>query len=158
MHVSIYKLSHKFSFKYLCMFLVICLMVSTIVLFSSKPAHDSIQYDVYIITGQSNSLGTTGLETDYAPGTDMADANMASFEANNSGHMWGHLRDTVNVGLAAIVAQGNTFNVKGLIYVQGESNSASKANIVDSRLSTIITNVHTTLLSQELTIRLWITF
>jgi hypothetical protein len=30
--------------------------------------------DVYILTGQSNSLGTTRYETDYAPGTHPADS------------------------------------------------------------------------------------
>jgi hypothetical protein len=41
--------------------------------------------DVYILTGQSNSLGTTAGETNYTPGTHPADAIIRFFWANVSG-------------------------------------------------------------------------
>jgi hypothetical protein len=41
--------------------------------------------DVYILTGQSNSLGTTALETDYTPGTNPANSVTKLFWANVTG-------------------------------------------------------------------------
>jgi hypothetical protein len=176
-------------------------------------------WDVYILTGQSNSLGTTNLENPSGPGSHPADTETAffwsnvnssntgyppllygdsnglittlqvqqgdagvnpsfwgpemgmarklwdagqrdvlvikasrggggntywdqeAFESNpNSGHMWGHLRDTVDAGLAAI-SVGDLFEVKGFIYLQGESNTAAEAAIADVRLGELIENL-----------------
>jgi hypothetical protein len=189
------------------------------------PSAQAVDFDVYILTGQSNSLGTTSLETPFDPGTDPADTtteffwsnvnasntvyppvlygdsggaittlqmqqggganpnfwgpefgmartmfgagltdvlvikasrggggngfwDKATFDANNNnGHMWGHLRDTVDSGMAAI-GGGDTFEVKGFMYLQGESNSAAEAAIADTRLNDLINNlqshIHTT--------------
>ena len=41
--------------------------------------------DVYILTGQSNSLGTTASETNYTPGTHPADSRVRFWWANVSG-------------------------------------------------------------------------
>jgi len=186
---------------------------------SALPAA-GVEFDVYILTGQSNSLGTTNLETPFDPGTDSADEHTeffwsnvnasntiyppalygdsegvmtslqmqqgdgganpnfwgpefgmardmfdaglndvliikasrggggngfwdkATFDANpDDGHMWGHLRDTIDAGLAAVINQGNTFEVKGLMYLQGESNNAEEAAIADTRLNDLINNL-----------------
>ena len=187
------------------------------------------ELDVYILTGQSNSLGTTNLEGDtpatYGPGEHPFDATTefwwsnvdaansgyppqlygdsngmstplqmqqggtgnpafwgpefglgrslfanAQFEGNSaqrvlvikasrggggntlwdqaafdaspsSGHMWGHLRDTVDAALDSVDATGTSFTVKGLFYLQGESNNASEANLAADRLATLIDNL-----------------
>lgn len=172
-------------------------------------------FNVYILTGQSNSLGTTNLETPFDPGTDPTDvqtdffwSNVSSsntvyppvvqgdsggaistlqvqegpfwgpefgmartmFDAgqndvliikasrggggngfwdktafdgnNNSGHMWGHLRDSVDAGLG-VIGGGDTFEVKGLMYLQGESNNSAEAASADTRLSDLINNLKT---------------
>jgi hypothetical protein len=45
----------------------------------------AVEYDVYILTGQSNSLGTTGSgDTLVAPGADAADDETAFFWSNVS--------------------------------------------------------------------------
>jgi len=173
--------------------------------------------DVYVLTGQSNSLGTTFNEgstaAQYGPGTNPADANArffwsnvsgsgyppalygdssgalttlqmqqglgvdpafwgpefgfartmsaagaanvmvikasrggggntlwdkAAFEANqNSGHMWGHLRDTVDAALTTAQNAGYQVKVRGLLYLQGESNGAAEASLADQRLSSL---------------------
>lgn len=172
--------------------------------------------DVYILTGQSNALGTTaleGVETD--PGTDPADAFTSFFWANvaggtgsnityppatssdsggvistlqvqggeganltfwgpefglaralydlarrpvliiktakgggrnlywdkdtfdmdpDTGHMWGHTRDAVDIALAELIATGIPFRVRGVLYLQGESNTADDAAVAGPRL------------------------
>lgn len=168
-------------------------------------------YSVYILTGQSNSLGTTSLEggtvAEYGPGNHPGDGATAFFWSNvdsdstdeqviyygdsggtietiqmqqgggvnpafwgpevgfarqmyDSGrtnvfvikasrgggntfwvpegdthHMWLHLKDTVDDALAELTQAGNTFTVKGFMYLQGESNSGSEAALAGSRLN-----------------------
>lgn len=192
----------------------------------SLPRCVAVEMDVYILTGQSNSLGTTAFEgdtaDDFGPGVDpgdefselfwsnvsagntiypphlygdsgdaiahlqmqQGDANNPTFWgpefglarslfANNgpenvltikasrggggntfwdqnafensadSGHMWGHLRDTVDAALSVVVARGDTFNVKGLLYLQGESNNSAEAAASGVRLQSLIGNIKT---------------
>ncbi len=196
-------------------FLILCECLAMSVTMTVR----AVEFDVYILTGQSNSLGTTALETPFDPGTDPADAATSFFwsnvqasnavyppalygdsdgaitalqmqqadggansnfwgpefgmartmsgaglsdilvikvsrggggngywdktifdGSNNNGHMWGHLRDTVDLGLAAM-GDGDTFEVKGFIYLQGESNSAAEAASADTRLGSLINNL-----------------
>jgi hypothetical protein len=174
--------------------------------------------DVYILTGQSNSLGTTASETDYSPGTHPANSvirffwanvsgsasyppasygtsgnlfkllqmqqggvgspyfwgaefgfartlydagrtnfviikasassggntlwDKAAFDANhNNGPMWGHVSNTVRTALGNLVASNRTFNVRGLLYIQGEGNTSSEAPIAGSRFSLLFSNL-----------------
>ena len=56
--------------------------------------------------------------------------------------MWGHLRDTVDAALAAVTATpGDTFRVRGLLYLQGESNTAGDAAVAGSRLADLAANL-----------------
>jgi hypothetical protein len=51
-------------------------IVSLVAALAIAPVISAHDIDVYIITGQSNSLGTTGLEggaPNYEPGTDSSD-------------------------------------------------------------------------------------
>lgn len=185
------------------------------------PCVRAVQYDVYILTGQSNSLGTTGSgDTLPLPGSDPTDADTkffwsnvsasntiyppvlygnsagaitplqiqegdgsanpnfwgpefgfartmakagsknillikasrgggsnalwdkTTFEAsNNDGHMWGHVQGTVDAALGVLVSQGNTFDIKGLVYLQGESNTTADAGIADTRLADLLSNL-----------------
>lgn len=175
--------------------------------------------DVYILTGQSNSCGTTSLENSYTPGTDPADsvihifwanvpggpgtyppvpfgtsANLfkplqmqqggdgsayfwgpefgfartlyaaartnfviikasndgggntlwdkATFDTNHAaGPMWGHLSNTVHTALGVLAASGQSFNMRGLLYIQGEGNSTSEDLIAGSRFSQLFSNL-----------------
>ena len=170
--------------------------------------------DVYILTGQSNSLGTTNLEGPaFDPGVHPADAATNFFWSNastassdpnnivlygdsagaittlqmqqgqgtnpnfwgpefglartladsgasnvlvikasrggggngfwlpNTGHMHGHLLAQIDAGLTAAQNAGHTFEVKGFMYLQGESNGGSEAAAADSRLQTLIDDV-----------------
>ncbi|MCA9240492.1 MAG: hypothetical protein KDA37_09845, partial [Planctomycetales bacterium] len=64
-----------------------------------------------------------------------------TFEGNSaSGHMWGHLRDTVDTALAQIPA-GDSFEIKGFLHLQGESNSTAEAAAADARLQNLIDNL-----------------
>ncbi len=182
----------------------------------------AVEHDVYILTGQSNSLGTTGSgDTLMAPGADPADGQTAFFWSNvsasnttylpvlygdsgggittlqtqqgdgganpsfwgpefgfartlsalgekntlvikasrgggsnalwdkatfessdDAGHMWGHLRDTVDAALTAVTATpGDTFRVRGLLYLQGESNTTADATVAGERLSALAANL-----------------
>jgi hypothetical protein len=172
---------------------------------------------VYLLTGQSNSLGTTNLEgPSFDPGTHPADAvtgffwsNVSTsssdpnnvvlygdsggavttlqmqqgdgggnrnfwgpefgmartlFDAGNSqvtviklsrggggngfwlpasGHMHNHLLSQIDVALGAIQSAGDTFDVKGFVYLQGESNNSSEAAAAGTRLQALIDDVRT---------------
>ena len=163
--------------------------------------------NIYVLTGQSNSLGTTELEGDaYGPGQHPADNNTHFFWSNPSaigsadpdkivllgdsggmiqslqmqqgrdvnptfwgpefglartlhdaavpnvmvvkvsrggggngywrpehGHMANHLLTQIDKSLAAAVTAGHTFQVRGFLYLQGESNSAVEADVADKR-------------------------
>lgn len=170
-------------------------------------------YDVYILTGQSNSLGTTSLESGYAPGAHPADAETAFFWSNvsgvgssdpntivlygnsggnittlqvqqgndvnpafwgpemgfartlydagrrnvmilkitrggggneywlpNTGHMYNHIMEQLDLAFGRMAA-GDSFDVKGLLYVQGESNGTAAAAAADTRLQLLIDGV-----------------
>lgn len=182
----------------------------------------AVEYDVYILTGQSNSLGTTGSgDSLMSPGADEVDGQTAVFWSNvtssntaypptlygdsagglttlrvqqgdggvnptfwgpefgfartlatlggrdmlvikasrgggsnalwdeatfasseDAGHMWGHLRDTVDAALATLTASaGDSFRVRGLLYIQGESNTAADAAVAGDRLAALAANL-----------------
>lgn len=182
----------------------------------------AVEYDVYILTGQSNALGTTAAgDSQPAPGTHEADRQTAFWWSNvsstnrayppalhgdsggristlqpqqgdgganptfwgpefgfarrlfdrgarqtliikacrgggsnslwdkaafettaDSGHMWGHLRDTVTAALAAVTATpGDSFRIRGFLYLQGESNTAADAAAADRRLGELVASL-----------------
>jgi hypothetical protein len=173
-------------------------------------ATDALAVDIYILTGQSNSLGTTNLETPFDPGVHPADTqtdffwsnvSTASTDPNNivligdsggiltslqmqqgqspspsfwgpefgmsrtlfdsgksevlvlkvsrggggngfwlpsSGHMYNHLLAQIDAALVALQNAGTPLEVKGLMYLQGESNNAAEAAAADTRLQTLI--------------------
>ena len=66
----------------------------------------------------------------------------AAFDANDdSGHMWGAVRDSVSEALTAAQNAGYQLHVRGLLYEQGESNSVGEAAIADVRLSDLAANI-----------------
>ena len=167
-------------------------------------------YKLFVLTGQSNSLGTTnGGEADPTSGSDPADANVlfywdnvadastslgdsggvwttlqdqqgghyggsathwgpeinlartlyragvrdfgvikasrggggnTNWSMSSGGHMYPHVTDTVDAAIAAL-DPGDTFEIVGFLYLQGESDSGAEANIADTRLSELITNL-----------------
>jgi autotransporter-associated beta strand protein len=196
------------------------LLAAALVMAASSASFAGGVVNVYVLTGQSNSLGTTALDSgDSTPGGDPADAlvrilwaNVSSantsypctlygtstnfvplqmqqgdgasnpyfwgpefgfaralvqagqtnfviikasrggggntywdedtFQTNaNAGQMWGQLRDTVTNGLAQLSAAGQTFNVSGLLYIQGESNSSGEAAVAGQRFSLLYSNL-----------------
>jgi hypothetical protein len=204
--------------------------VATILLLFGSASAQAVELDVYILTGQSNSLGTTNLESPSDPGVHPADSDTDFFWANaaggsssnvaypaalssssgglitalqvqggeggnptfwgpefgfarrlydvgerdflvvkaskgggpntfwdksvfdannNSGHMWGHLRDTVDSALSTVIGNGDSFNVKGFMYLQGESNTSSGAAMAGSMLGDLINNLQTHINSQH---------
>lgn len=172
---------------------------------------DAEHYKVFVLTGQSNSLGTTnGSETDVSPGTDPADArvrffwhnvasatqsigdsggsfttlqaqqggyypgsathwgpeigfartliragagNIAIVKASRGGggntnwsksaggHMYAHVVNTVTAAAGALTTAGHTFEIAGLLYLQGESDSAAEADIAGTRLQELVDNL-----------------
>lgn len=200
--------------------MLIRITISLLILLTAIVSAQAGDVDVYILTGQSNSLGTTNLESaGFAPGTHPADAqtnffwsnvnasntayppllygdsggaittlqvqqgfspspnfwgpefgfarnlltvgdtevmvikasrggggngfwDRATFDGNNNGgHMWGHLRDTVDSALSNVVSNGDSFNVRGLMYLQGESNNSSGAAVAGQLLDDLIGNL-----------------
>ncbi|MGI9456391.1 MAG: sialate O-acetylesterase, partial [Aeoliella sp.] len=186
-----------------------------VVLAASTPV-PAENLDVYILTGQSNSLGTTNLEgAGFDPGVHPADAQTEFFWSNVStsssdpnnivlygdsggaittlqmqqgaspspnfwgpefgmartlfdsgnsnvmvikasrggggnqfwlpttGHMHNHVLAQVDAGLTAAENAGHTFDVKGFMYLQGESNNGAGAAAADTRLQTLIDDVQT---------------
>ncbi|MFT5131430.1 MAG: hypothetical protein ACI8W8_005066, partial [Rhodothermales bacterium] len=166
---------------------------------------------LFVLTGQSNSLGTTaGGEADPEPGADSADSQVRFFWHNvanektslgdsggvftdlrsqqgghypgsathwgpefgfaraayrsgfrdfgiikasrggggnshwskaKGGHMYAHVVDTVKAATRVLKANGDSFEIAGLIYVQGESDSAAEAAMADARLAELVENL-----------------
>ncbi len=193
----------------------------------SPVAGASRHLKVYVLTGQSNSLGTdSGTEVDKLPGTDPADAlvpfwwhnvtgdiygisaspglsvgdcggfwrslraqfgnnaysnvgnawgpeinfarslwhagqtNFVIIKASRGGggnsfwcktnadnHMYVHLTNTVGKACARLVADGHTFEVAGLLYLQGESDSAAEQAIAGQRFKLLVDNLRADLQS-----------
>jgi len=67
----------------------------------------------------------------------------ATFERDPAaGHMWGHLRDTIDAAVTALGADPDaTVRVRGLCYLQGESNSAAEAAAAGERLAALVKNL-----------------
>ena len=171
---------------------------------------EATHYKLFILTGQSNSLGTTnGGETDPTSGSDPADQHVPFFWHNvvdasttigtsggvfttlqdqqggvyagsathwgpemefartlyragvrnfgvikasrggggNSlwvkptGHMYDHVVATVNAATADLEANGHTFEVVGLLYLQGESDNSAEAAAAGTRLKALTDNL-----------------
>ncbi|BCX46164.1 G-D-S-L family lipolytic protein [Haloferula helveola] len=172
-------------------------------------------YRVFVLTGQSNSLGTTnGSEADVTPGTDPADSRLRFFwhnvaDASTSlgdsggmfsdlqsqqggyypgssthwgpeigfgrtlvragvenvaiikasrggggntnwskaatGHMYSHVVSTVGTATSALSGEGHTFEIAGLLYLQGESDNASEADVAGTRFKELVDNLRTDL-------------
>ena len=172
---------------------------------------DAAHYKVFVLTGQSNSLGTTnGTETDVSPGTDPSDTrtkffwsnvadattslgdsggaftalqpqqgnyypgssthwgpevgfartltragvgNIAMIKATRggggnthwsksaNGHMYAHVVATVQAASAALANDGHTFDIAGLLYLQGESDTTEEAAIAGTRLKELVDNL-----------------
>lgn len=58
-----------------------------------------------------------------------------------AGHMWGHLRDTLDAALDAIGPHSDAVHVRGFCYLQGESNSDADARAAGERLATLVEGV-----------------
>jgi lysophospholipase L1-like esterase len=185
-------------------------LVTLFLLLTAFPAA-AAHYKVFLLTGQSNSLGTTnGTEADLSPGSDPADSrikffwhnvadaatslgtsggaftplqaqqgnyypgssthwgpefgfgrtlvragveNVAIIKASRGGggnthwsesaggHMYSHLVATVNAATATLTANGDTFEITGLLYLQGESDSTAEADIAGTRLQELVDNL-----------------
>ncbi|MEA1952604.1 MAG: sialate O-acetylesterase [Planctomycetota bacterium] len=186
------------------------------VLASTSSADTAIK--VYVLTGQSNSLGTLYAEvaagTDYSPGADPADAATPFFWSNfwsgtidigdsggaittlqmqqgydtgsyvhpafwgpefgfarkmhaqgkggedilivkvsragggntywskeAGGHMYNDILSTVSAATDELDSAGKSFEIAGLMYLQGESDSTAEAAIAGTRLGTLISNL-----------------
>lgn len=59
----------------------------------------------------------------------------------NTGHMYNHLLSQIDAGLTAVQQAGHTFDVRGFLYLQGESNGGGEAAAAGARLQTLINNV-----------------
>ncbi len=167
------------------------LVVPAILLLSliAAPATADV-LDVWILTGQSNSLGTTGQDgaswqfttttgtanakfyyTDISPSTNYWGPEMglvselhAQGYTNNyvikasrggggnslwlgsggpdgaNGQMYNYLTETARDGIQAALDNGDSVNVRGLISLQGESNTTADAAAAATRLNTMTTN------------------
>ena len=168
-------------------------------------------YKIFVLTGQSNSLGTTnGNEPDLSPGVDAADPrvkffwhnvadattsignsggvftslqaqqggyypgsathwgpeigfgrtlvragveNVAMVKASRggggntnwskaaNGHMYAHVVATATAAANQLAADGHTFEFAGLLYVQGESDTAAEADIAGTRFKELVDNL-----------------
>ncbi|HEX6961133.1 MAG TPA: sialate O-acetylesterase [Lacipirellula sp.] len=66
----------------------------------------------------------------------------AAFQSNpNSGHMYQHVLDTVSAATAELTSAGHTFRIAGLLYLQGESDSAAEAPLAGQRLAELVSNL-----------------
>jgi len=169
-------------------------------------------FRVYLLTGQSNSLGTSnGSETDKSPGSDPADAQIKFWWENWGGagsligsctntitplqvqqggyyagsathwgpefgfgralwkagqrdfmiikcsrggggnsywhkssadhHMYDYVRHAVSNAVTVLTNQGHTFEISGVLYLQGESNNSTEASEAGARFRALLDNL-----------------
>lgn len=60
-------------------------------------------------------------------------------------HMYDHLQATVNAAIAELPEGYDAYRIAGLLYLQGESNSAAEASEADVRFSALLDNLRTDL-------------
>lgn len=182
----------------------------------SSPVATPKHYKMYVLTGQSNSLGTdAGTEIDRLPGVDPADAEVPFWWANvadatvdvgssngfwstlraqpgynyyanvtnawgpeinfarnlyhagerdfvvvkasrggggntawdkaSAGHMYTQVVNTVTAACNRLTAEGSTYEIAGLLYLQGESNDSTEAAAAGTRFKTLVDNLRTDL-------------
>ncbi len=65
-----------------------------------------------------------------------------TFDTNNSAApMWGHVSNTVFAALNKLTSSGQKFNVRGLLYIQGEANTVQEAAIAGQRFTLLYSNL-----------------
>lgn len=65
-----------------------------------------------------------------------------AFQSNpNSGHMYQHVLDTVQAATTQLENAGHTFRIAGLMYLQGESDSAAEASVAGQRFTELLNNL-----------------
>lgn len=70
----------------------------------------------------------------------------AAYQTNpSSGHMYQHVLDTVRAAVAPLASAGREFEIAGLLYLQGESDSDDDANRADQRLADLVSNLRSDL-------------
>ncbi len=182
-----------------------------LIIAGSVAVAQAAHHRIFLLTGQSNSLGTTnGTEPDVTPGSDPADSlvrffwhnvadastslgtsngafttlqaqqgghypgsathwgpeidfartlvragveNIAIIKASRGGggnthwskaaggHMYSHLVATVTAATQSLTAAGDTYEIAGLLYLQGESDSAAEAAIAGTRFKELVDNL-----------------
>ncbi len=192
-----------------CRFLIAALF------FVANASAHADHFQLFLLTGQSNSLGTTaGGESDLSPGWDAADEQVRFFWSNvanaesgigdsagewtklktqqggyypgnathwgpefgfarslsragarnlgiikasrggggnslwsksNRGHMYQHVVNTVQAATGQLKNEGHTFEIVGLLYLQGESDSLSEARLAGVRLNQFICDLRSEL-------------
>lgn len=186
----------------------------------ASPLLQAKHYKLFVLTGQSNSLGTTnGGEADPTSGTDPADQHVQFFwdnvvtggdtigdsggvfttlqdqqggryggsathwggeiefgrglyragvrdfgiikasrggggnghwlKGSSDDHMYDHVLTTVNVATADLHANGHTFEIVGLMYLQGESDGGTEITEAGTRLKTLTDNLRADLLHPD---------
>lgn len=188
-------------------------MISLFAAFSS-PRASAAHYKLFVLTGQSNSLGTTNAgEADPTSGSDPADSHIRFFwhnrvdgstppatwdsdgvfstlqdqaggvyagsathwgpeihfgrtlyragvrnfgiiKASRGGggnsfwlktatdhHMYTHVVNTVTAATNTLTANGDTFEIAGLLYLQGESDNSTEAAEAGTRFKTLVDNL-----------------
>jgi Carbohydrate esterase, sialic acid-specific acetylesterase/Concanavalin A-like lectin/glucanases superfamily len=98
------------------------------------------------------SQGNTTLGTVAAPGA-WDPATGRSYQAGslaNAGHCYRGLLDLVNLGLGELTRRGHTFELRGLVWHQGESDSGLSATVYKDRLKEFIAAIRSDLGKPEL--------
>ena len=66
----------------------------------------------------------------------------------NDDHMYEHVTNTVAAATADLTANGHTFEIVGLLYLQGESDNSSEAAAAGTRLKLLSDNLRAGCLSE----------
>lgn len=69
----------------------------------------------------------------------------SNWSKSAGGHMYAHVVATVEAATTALTTDGHTFEIAGLMYLQGESDSTAEAAVADIRLGDLISNLRTDL-------------
>lgn len=91
------------------------------------------------------TLVRAGVENIAIIKTSRGGGGNTNWSKSAGGHMYSQVVNTVTAAAQAMANNGDTFEIVGLLYLQGESDSASEANIADTRFQQLFDNLRTDL-------------
>ena len=91
--------------------------------------------------GFGRALSRAGVENIAIVKASRGGGGNTHWSKTNGGHMYAHLVATVNAAASVLTGEGHTFEISGMLYLQGESDNAAEADLAGTRLIELVDNL-----------------